>query len=138
MKAMKMMFYSLMGVLVTALASSSALAQDVLPFPSAKSASTAGESLAESKHVRRTETSHLPKGAPNIVVVLMDDVGFGTPSTFGGEVNTPTLSKVYKQGIAYNEFHTTAICSPTRASLLTGRNHTRVGNGTIAERAVAG
>ena len=131
-----MMFYSLMGVLVTALASSSALAQDVLPFPSAKSASIAGESLAESKHVRRTEISRLPKNAPNIVVVLMDDVGFGTPTTFGGEVNTPTLSRVYKQGIAYNEFHTTAICSPTRASLLTGRNHTRVGNGTIAERAV--
>jgi arylsulfatase len=66
----------------------------------------------------------------------MDDVGFGTPSTFGGEVHTPTLTRVYESGIAYNEFHTTAICSPTRAALLTGRNHTRVGSGTIAERAV--
>jgi arylsulfatase A-like enzyme len=108
----------------------------VLPFPSSPSASIAGESLAESKHVRRQQASHLPKDAPNIVIILMDDVGFGTPSTFGGEVNTPTLSRVYEQGIAYNEFHTTAICSPTRAALLTGRNHTRVGSGTIAERAV--
>ncbi|WP_053004320.1 arylsulfatase [Flavobacterium sp. ABG] len=108
----------------------------VLPFPEPPTASIAGESLAESKHVRRKYPSHLPKDAPNIVIVLMDDVGFGLPSTFGGEVNTPTLSKVYNNGIAYNEFHTTSICSPTRASLLTGRNHTRVGNGTIAERAV--
>ena len=66
----------------------------------------------------------------------MDDVGFGTASTFGGEINTPTLSRVAEEGISYNAFHTTAICSPTRAALLTGRNHTRVGNGTIAERAV--
>ncbi len=108
----------------------------VLPFPEPPSASIAGESLAESKHVRREHPSHLPKDAPNILIVLMDDVGFGTPSTFGGEVNTPTLSRVYNEGIAYNEFHTTSICSPTRAALLTGRNHTRIGNGTIAERAV--
>ncbi|MBP6186127.1 MAG: sulfatase-like hydrolase/transferase, partial [Saprospiraceae bacterium] len=108
----------------------------VLPFPSVPSASVTSETLAESKHIRRAEPDHLPKDAPNILIVLMDDVGFGTASTFGGEINTPTLTKVYNEGIAYNEFHTTAICSPTRASLLTGRNHTRVGNGTIAERAV--
>ena len=108
----------------------------VLPFPEPPSASIAGESLAESKHQRRAQQSHLPADAPNIIIVLMDDVGFGTASTFGGEINTPTLSRVASEGIAYNEFHTTAICSPTRAALLTGRNHTRVGNGTIAERAV--
>ncbi|KAF4531385.1 hypothetical protein B566_EDAN019521, partial [Ephemera danica] len=90
----------------------------------------------ELKHQRRQAENHLPKDAPNIVIVLMDDVGFGTPSTFGGVINTPTLSKISQNGIAYNQFHTTAICSPTRASLLTGRNHTNVGNGTIAERAV--
>lgn len=109
---------------------------DVLPFPEPPSASTYGESILDSKHIRRKHPSHLPEKAPNIIIVLMDDVGFGTPSTFGGEVNTPTLSKVYNEGIAYNRFHTTSICSPTRASLLTGRNHTRVGSGTIAERAV--
>jgi arylsulfatase A-like enzyme len=108
----------------------------VLPFPEPPSASIAGESLSESKHQRRERQNHLPADAPNIIIILMDDVGFGTPSTFGGEVNTPTLSKVAREGISFNAFHTTAICSPTRASLLTGRNHTRVGNGTIAERAV--
>ncbi len=71
-----------------------------------------------------------------MIIILMDDVGFGQASTFGGEVHTPTLSKLADQGVSYNTFHTTAICSPTRAALLTGRNHQRVGNGTIAERAV--
>ena len=108
----------------------------VLPFPEPPSASTYGQTIYESKHVRRKEPKHLPDDAPNIVIVMLDDVGFGVPSTFGGEVNTPTLSRVFEQGIVYNEFHTTSICSPTRASLLTGRNHTRVGSGTIAERAV--
>ncbi len=109
---------------------------NILPFVSAPSASIAGQTLADSKHTRRTQPGHLRKDAPNIIIVLMDDVGFGTPSTFGGEINTPTLTKLASEGIAYNEFHTTAICSPTRAALLTGRNHTRVGSGTIAERAV--
>lgn len=111
-------------------------AQEVLPFPLVPSASVTNETLAESKHIRRAQPAHLPKDSPNILIVLMDDVGFGTPATFGGGIQTPTLTKVYNEGIAYNEFHTTAICSPTRAALLTGRNHTRVGNGTIAERAV--
>ena len=62
----------------------------------------------------------------------MDDVGAGTPSTYGGEINTPTLDRVSKMGVSYNRFHSTAMCSPTRASLLTGRNHTFVGNGQIA------
>ena len=108
----------------------------VLPFPEPPSASTYGESILDSKHVRRKHPSHLHPNSPNIVIVLMDDVGFGLPSTFGGEINTPTLTRVWNAGIAYNEFSTTSICSPTRASILTGRNHTRVGNGTIAERAV--
>ncbi len=65
-----------------------------------------------------------------------DDVGFGLPDTYGGPIHTPTLSRIANDGISYNAFHTTAICSPTRAALLTGRNHQRVGSGTIAERAV--
>jgi arylsulfatase len=108
----------------------------VLPFPPTPSASVAAETLQESKHQRRVEKSHLPKDAPNIVIILLDDVGFGMPDTLGGEVHTPTLSRLANEGIRYNAFHTTSICSPTRASLLTGRNHQRVGNGTIAERAV--
>ena len=62
----------------------------------------------------------------------MDDLGPGTPSTYGGEINTPTLDRVSKMGISFNRFHSTAMCSPTRASLLTGRNHTFVGNGQIS------
>ncbi len=108
----------------------------VLPFPSVPSASVAKPRLQDSVHKRRAQPQHLKPGAPNVLIILLDDVGFGQASTFGGEMNTPTLSKLASQGVSYNTFHTTAICSPTRAALLTGRNHQRVGNGTIAERAV--
>ncbi len=108
----------------------------VLPFPPVPSASIAAETLQDSKHQRRVEPSHLPKDAPNIMIILLDDVGFGLPDTFGGPIHTPTLSRLANDGISYNTFHTTSICSPTRAALLTGRNPTRVGSGTIAERAV--
>ena len=108
----------------------------MLPFPPTPSASVAGPTLGTSKHQRRVEQSRLPKGAPNILVILLDDVGFGQAETYGGPIHTPTLTRIAESGISYNAFHTTAICSPTRASLLTGRNHHRVGSGTIAERAV--
>lgn len=107
-----------------------------LPFSKEQSKSTASETLANSKLAPWPNESHLPADAPNILIVLIDDVGFGVSEAFGGEVKTPTLSKLAKEGLIYNQFHTTSICSPTRASLLTGRNHTRVGNGTIAERAI--
>lgn len=108
----------------------------VLPFPPTPSASVAGATLQESTHKRRVEPTRLPANAPNILIILMDDVGFGQTDTFGGEVHTPTLTRLRDQGISYNTFHTTSICSPTRAALLTGRNHHRVHSGTIAERAV--
>jgi len=107
----------------------------VLPFPPTPSASVAGATIQESTMTWRKEPERLKPGAPNILIVLIDDVGFGVPDTFGGEVHTPTLTKLRDSGICYNAFHTTSICSPTRAALLTGRNHHRVGNGTIAERA---
>jgi arylsulfatase len=110
-------------------------AQDVLPFPPTPSASIAGRIMQESVYNRRVEPRRLPADAPNILIVLIDDAGPGLPSTFGGEVHTPTMDRITKTGIAYNRFHTTAMCSPTRASLLTGRNHHRVGNGQIAELA---
>ncbi len=108
----------------------------VLPFPPVPSASKAAPRLQDSVHKRRAQPQHLKPGTPNVLIILLDDVGFGQASTFGGEINTPTLSRLANEGISYNTFHTTSICSPTRAALLTGRNHQRVGNGTIAERAV--
>jgi arylsulfatase len=74
-----------------------------------------------------------PKGAPNVLLVLLDDVGFGMCSTFGGPVPTPHLDQLAKNGLIYNQFHTTALCSPTRAALLTGRNHHSCGTGVIIE-----
>ncbi|WP_169977766.1 sulfatase-like hydrolase/transferase [Tautonia rosea] len=107
----------------------------VLPFPPVPSASVAGPTIQQSTMTWRKEPERLRPGAPNVLIVLIDDVGFGVPDTFGGEVHTPTLTRLRDSGISYNAFHTTSICSPTRAALLTGRNHHRVGNGTIAERA---
>jgi len=120
----------------TAQATSPADDGSVLPFASVPSASVAKPRLQDSVHTRRAQPQHLKADAPNVLIILLDDVGFGQASTFGGEINTPTLSKMAEEGISYNTFHTTAICSPTRAALLTGRNHQRVGSGTIAERAV--
>ncbi len=110
----------------------------VLPFPpTPMSDSVAKPRLQDSTMKWPAQPKRLPKDAPNILIVLLDDIGFGVAETFGGEVHTPTLTKLANEGLRYNAFHTTAICSPTRAALLTGRNHTRVGSGTIAERAVA-
>jgi arylsulfatase A-like enzyme len=74
-----------------------------------------------------------PKDAPNVLLVLIDDAGFGNPSAFGGPIQTPTLERLADQGLRYNRFHVTALCSPTRAALLSGRNHHAVGFGSIAE-----
>lgn len=107
-------------------------AQDILPFPPTPSASVPGVTIESSSYKKRVEPKRLAADAPNILVVLMDDVGNGLPSTYGGEIHTPNLSRIAGKGVSYNRFHTTAMCSPTRAALLTGRNHTRVGNGQIA------
>lgn len=107
----------------------------ILPFPPTPSASTAGLTMQDSIYKKRVEPQRLSKDAPNVLIILIDDVGPATPSTYGGEINTPTLSRVAKLGVSYNRFHSTAMCSPTRGALLTGRNHTRVGNGQICELA---
>ena len=74
-----------------------------------------------------------PAGAPNILLILTDDVGFGATSTFGGPIQTPTFQRLADSGLRYNAFHTTALCSPTRAALITGRNHHSVASGVITE-----
>src|SRR4030088_973321 len=78
-----------------------------------------------------------PAGAPNVLVVLLDDVGFGASSAFGGPCNTPTAERLAAEGLKYTRFHTTALCSPTRAALLSGRNHHTVGMGGITEIATS-
>ncbi|WP_238443093.1 sulfatase-like hydrolase/transferase [Salsipaludibacter albus] len=78
-----------------------------------------------------------PAGAPNVLVVLLDDVGFGASSAFGGPCNTPTAERLAAGGLRYNRFHTTALCAPTRQALLTGRNHHSVGMGSITETATS-
>ena len=110
----------------------SVLAQDILPFPPTPSASQAGVTIGSSTYKKRIAPKRLADDAPNILIVMMDDLGSGTPSTYGGEIQTPTLSRIANAGVSYNRFHSTAMCSPTRAALLTGRNHTRVGSGQIS------
>ncbi|WP_127794696.1 arylsulfatase [Agromyces sp. LHK192] len=106
-----------------------------LPFAPKRSGSFAGRTLAESTYSPLPPTKHLGEHAPNILVILIDDAGPALPKPLGGLVETPTLDRIRSNGIGFNRFHTTAMCSPTRASLLTGRNHHRVGNGQIAELA---
>jgi arylsulfatase A-like enzyme len=106
-----------------------------LPFPKTPTASVAARTLAESTHQWRTQSTHLRADAPNVLIIMLDDVGFAHADTVGGAIHTPTLSRVADTGVRYNAFHTTAISSATRASLLTGRNHHRVESGTITELA---
>ncbi|MDX1417397.1 MAG: arylsulfatase [Candidatus Promineifilaceae bacterium] len=106
----------------------------VLPIPDRKFggaiARTMDEAVADYSFIPGPQP---PEGAPNVLIVLIDDAGFGGPETFGGEIRTPALERVQTMGLTYNAFHVTAVCSPTRAALLTGRNHHRVGMGGITE-----
>ena len=74
-----------------------------------------------------------PKGAPNVLLIMTDDQGFGAPSTFGGVIPTPTMDRIAKEGLRFTDFHSTSLCSPTRAAIITGRNHHSVGNGVVGE-----
>ncbi|MFJ7724515.1 sulfatase-like hydrolase/transferase, partial [Rhodococcus erythropolis] len=85
----------------------------------------------------RPEPLRPPAGAPNVLLIMIDDVGFGAPSAFGGPCRTPTAERLAETGVKYSRFHTTALCSPTRAATLTGRNHHSVGMGVISEMANA-
>jgi len=128
------MFQALVGLLtlVAGLAARSAAAQLVLPRPDPPFTGVAAHTLAGSKP-EYVHPPQAPAGAPNILVVLIDDAGFGNPSTFGGPVHTPTLDRIAQSGLRYNAFHVVALCSPTRAALLSGRNHHAMHFGSIAE-----
>ncbi|WP_293100347.1 arylsulfatase [Moorena sp. SIOASIH] len=114
-----------------------ALAQAILPQPDPEFKGDIGVTYETSGEPDKSimESPEAPKDAPNIVLVLLDDVGFSSSETFGGSIKTPTLEKLAEEGITYNRFHTTALCAPTRAALLTGRNHHSVGTGVIQELA---
>lgn len=106
----------------------------MLPIPDPKFGGTIGRTIDKSKGDWSINAGvKAPSGAPNVLLVLIDDAGFGAPETFGGAIHTPNLTRIAQQGVVYNGFHVTAVCSPTRAALLTGRNHHRVGMGMIAE-----
>src|SRR5690349_4314872 len=112
--------------------------RDVLPIPDTP---YAGTLPLDAKDPEATfppiEPLRPPAGAPNVLVVLLDDVGFGDSSAFGGPCATPTAERLAENGLRYNRFHTTALCAPTRAALLTGRNHHTVGMGVITELATS-
>jgi phosphoglycerol transferase MdoB-like AlkP superfamily enzyme len=103
-----------------------------LPIEDPEFGGTVGETYLDSEE----DWPEPPKpsdSAPNVVIILLDDVGFGQAGTFGGPVPTPALDQLAAQGLKYNRFHTTAICGPSRAALLTGRNHHNCGSGFLAE-----
>jgi arylsulfatase A-like enzyme len=106
--------------------------KEVLPQPEPPFAGTIGKTVAESKPDYPKPTK-APADAPNVLLILTDDTGYGHASTFGGMAATPALDKLAQNGVRYGMFHTTALCSPTRAALLTGRNHHSVGTGVIIE-----
>jgi arylsulfatase A-like enzyme len=109
-----------------------AFAQDTLPWPELPFKGHIGRTTKDSTKDFPQEVQ-APKGAPNILLILTDDVGFGAPSTFGGPIPTPTMDRLANNGLRYTQFHTTAVCSPTRAALLTGRNHHSAATGLIME-----
>jgi arylsulfatase A-like enzyme len=108
---------------------------NVLPRPDFHYPGNVGRTYLDSDPPQFPQPVQAPKGAPNVVLILIDDAGFGQFSTFGGGVPSPTMDKLAAEGLRYNKFHTTALCSPTRAALITGRNHHSGAFGNIAEAA---
>jgi len=107
-------------------------AQEVLPQPEPPFKGTIGRTYKDSVP-DKIPIIKAPDGAPNVLLVLIDDCGFGQWGTFGGQIPTPNLDRLAKAGLRYTRFHTTALCSPTRAALLTGRNHHSAATGNITE-----
>ena len=103
-----------------------------LPAPDPKFGGVIGEKASESTPWWPPRIVP-PKGAPNVLLIMTDDQGFGAPSTFGGVIPTPAMDRIAKAGLRYTNFHSTSLCSPTRAALITGRNHHSVGNGVVGE-----
>src|SRR5260370_23983119 len=107
-----------------------------LPPPDPKFGGTIKENAAQSKAWWAPRVVP-PKNAPNVLLIMTDDVGFGAPSTFGGVIPTPALDRIGKAGLRYTCMHSTALCSPTRAALITGRNHHSAGFGLVSEQSTS-
>ncbi len=108
------------------------MAQQILPHPDPAFTGKIGLTYEDSEEVElqlKEPSTFGIENAPNILLVLLDDVGYGQMGTFGGKIKTPTLDRLAENGLTYTQFHTTGLCSPTRAALLTGRNHHSVGTG---------
>jgi hypothetical protein len=123
---------ALMSALGWSVIKQPAQAQDVLPAPTPPFKGNIGRTYKDSKP-EQIPIITAPNGAPNVLILLMDDCGYGQWGTFGGQVPTPNLDRIAKAGLRYTRFHTTAMCAPTRAALLTGRNHHSAGTGIITE-----
>lgn len=142
---MKVIALFFVGALVALSGESVVLAQEVptptqsvgtpqiLPRPDSHFDGNVGRTYLESDTPQFPQPVKAPEGAPNVVLILIDDAGFGQFSTFGGGTPSPTMDKLAAEGLRYNRFHTTALCSPTRAALITGRNHHSVSAGVIGE-----
>lgn len=124
--------FSVLGLVLIAAFALPAWAQEVLPRPEQSFKGKIGRTAAESKP-DFPKPIEAPKGAPNVLLIMTDDVGFGAASTFGGPIPTPNFDKLAKAGLRFNNYHTTALCSPTRAALITGRNHHTCASGVITE-----
>jgi arylsulfatase len=121
------------GIASTALPrSADAATSEVLPEPEAPFHGKIGRTVKDSTP-DFPKAVEAPAGAPNVLLILTDDVGFGASSTFGGPIQTPNFQRIADTGLRYNKYHTTALCSPTRAALITGRNHHSVASGDITE-----
>jgi hypothetical protein len=105
----------------------------VLPRPDFHFTGDVGRTYLDSDSPQFPQPVQAPKGAPNIVLILIDDAGFGQFSTLVALCRPPTMDRLAAEGLRYNRFHTTALCSPTRAALITGRNHQSAAFGSIAE-----
>jgi arylsulfatase A-like enzyme len=123
----------LLSVAVTAIFSAFATLFAQAPGNHARAEAEKTQSASPAPAPQWPSRPQAPAGAPNVVLILIDDVGYGATSTFGGIISTPTFDQLAQSGLRYNNFHVNSLCSPTRAALLSGRNNHEIGYGTIAE-----
>lgn len=135
-KILTVLSVALIAAAMSARSEAQGLDRTVLPIQEPKRPTYTELDVRNAKPPPRFEVK-APAGAPNVVIVLIDDIGFGGPSTFGGPIRTPTMDSLAQSGLRFNNFHTTALCSPTRVALKSGRNHHSANAGSIMETATA-